>query len=249
MALVVQCNRPDYELGMDFFSSLNCRVKTFSCETEIFPDFPTAISLILFHYHKNNPGFLKVIEALKRTKPDIPIIMTSSYRDENMALWALRSRIWDIVKLPHELPLLRESIKKLIDITKYKNKNSMQLEAGYGQTIDATDKTEIARKYIESHFAERIKVEELAGLCHMSPTTFLRYFKKENGITVREYLKKHRIFHARHLLLSTHISVKEIALSSGYSDISLFNRIFKAHMGSTPSEYRKSIKDGYLLKV
>jgi AraC-like DNA-binding protein len=67
---------------------------------------------------------------------------------------------------------------------------------------------------------------------------FSKYF---DNLSFGDYIRKLRIEKATHLLSDPSLSLGEIAYLTGFSDQSHFNRIFKKHTGSTPSEYRKSL--------
>ena len=88
------------------------------------------------------------------------------------------------------------------------------------------------------------KVEELAKLCNLSVSRFLHVFKKETGLTFKEYSLKLRVVEAKKLLLNTDMQISEIALDTGFYDQSHFTRYFKSFAGLTPDKFRKQ----YLLK-
>ena len=64
-------------------------------------------------------------------------------------------------------------------------------------------------------------------------------FKKEVGETVSEFVRKKRMEYAAHLLTTTEQQVQSVAISVGIVDLNYFTRLFKAHTGKTPTEYRK----------
>ena len=66
-------------------------------------------------------------------------------------------------------------------------------------------------------------------------------FKKETGKTLTEYVNGKRIEHDVFLLNSTRLQIQVIAQHCGISDVNYFTRLFKAHIGKTPKEYRDSI--------
>ena len=70
---------------------------------------------------------------------------------------------------------------------------------------------------------------------------FTRIFKQCMNMTFYEYLNQKRISKEEELLSTTGESVTEIAMSSGFSSISAFNRTFKSIKGCSPSEYRGKI--------
>ncbi|MCF0073844.1 chromate resistance protein [Dyadobacter sp. CY261] len=70
---------------------------------------------------------------------------------------------------------------------------------------------------------------------------FSRYF---DDLSFGEYIRKQRIEKAIQLLEFSEDTLAEIAYLTGFSDQSHFNRVFKAHTGQTPSEYRKTFRKG-----
>ncbi|GGH50039.1 chromate resistance protein ChrB domain-containing protein [Dyadobacter endophyticus] len=70
---------------------------------------------------------------------------------------------------------------------------------------------------------------------------FSRYF---DNLSFGEYIRKQRIEKAIQLLEFSEDTLAEIAYLTGFSDQSHFNRVFKAHTGQTPSEYRKAFRKG-----
>lgn len=81
--------------------------------------------------------------------------------------------------------------------------------------------------------------EELAAVCHMHPTYFIRYFKAEIGYTPQVYLSKLRMARACALLRENRLSVSEIAAQLGFYDGMYFSKVFKRHYSMTPTEYRR----------
>lgn len=97
--------------------------------------------------------------------------------------------------------------------------------------------------YLEEHYSEKVYLEDIAGYFHMSPKYFCRYFKKHFGKTMVEYLTYLRIEKACGMLLSSSQSVLNIALATGFSNISYFNKCFKGITGMTPKAFRTTHKD------
>ncbi len=96
-----------------------------------------------------------------------------------------------------------------------------------------------ALQYIQTHFSEEIRIDQLATKLHLSKSYFMACFKKAVGISAIEYLTQYRINYACEKLRSTTQSISEIALQSGYTNLSNFNRHFKTMVGQTPNEYRR----------
>lgn len=92
-------------------------------------------------------------------------------------------------------------------------------------------------EYIDQHLHETISVETLAGLVHLHPNYFIQQFKSSLGLTPIQYVNKLRIDRVKNLLLTTGMSVSEIADKLGL-ELSYLSRLFKKHTGFTPTEYR-----------
>ncbi len=94
--------------------------------------------------------------------------------------------------------------------------------------------------YIESHYGEKISLEDLAGTIHMNRNYFCRFFKEKVGKTPFSYLNEYRVNQAASQLLSTRLPITEIALNAGFENMSYFIRQFRRCKGCTPSAYRNT---------
>lgn len=92
--------------------------------------------------------------------------------------------------------------------------------------------------YINEHFAEDLTLEEVADCSGFSKFHFTRLFKKYTDTTFYEYLVYRRIQEAEKLLADADMTITDVALYSGFSSISTFNRTFKQKKNCTPREYR-----------
>ena len=95
-----------------------------------------------------------------------------------------------------------------------------------------------ALSYIDDHFSEGLTLDEMASRTGFSKFHFSRLFKKYTNYSFIDYLHFRRIREAEILLLRPDISITDVAISSGFSSISSFNRIFRQEKGCSPSEYR-----------
>lgn len=95
-----------------------------------------------------------------------------------------------------------------------------------------------AEDYLQAHFRENPSVEEVARHLAMSPRNFIRRFKAATGCLPGGYLQRVRVAAARQMLEDGRTSVLRVGTSVGYDDPAYFRRVFKRHMGLTPSGYR-----------
>ena len=95
-----------------------------------------------------------------------------------------------------------------------------------------------AVRYVIAHFREEIRLESLLKLTGMSRATFSRQFKIHAGRTFSEFLNRLRLQTACRELEESERGVLEIALASGFTQVSFFNRIFRRQHRCSPTEYR-----------
>ena len=95
--------------------------------------------------------------------------------------------------------------------------------------------------YIDQHYSEDISRNILTDIFYLDPDYASKLFKKELGISFKNYLIQKRIEVAKNLLENTDLPVNTIADNVGYGNYSYFTRIFKKVMGVTPIEYRNQI--------
>ena len=98
--------------------------------------------------------------------------------------------------------------------------------------------------YINKNYATDISAEECADAVHMSYSYFARLFRAVMGKTFKEYLVSVRLAKAKGILLSTSISVTDVAMACGYSSLSYFIAEYKREFGKTPREERRTLTKG-----
>ncbi|MEM9420404.1 MAG: AraC family transcriptional regulator [Planctomycetota bacterium] len=93
--------------------------------------------------------------------------------------------------------------------------------------------------YVQSHYAEPISLDEVAGVVHMSRTAFCRFFQRVMGRTFMQYLHELRVSQACRLLTETDLPIADIGFRVGFGNLANFNRVFKRLRGVTPSVIRR----------
>ena len=93
------------------------------------------------------------------------------------------------------------------------------------------------QNYIESSYASKIRVSEIAKSMNIDRSYLSRLFRERTGQSIQEYLIGVRMSEAcRHLLEGR--SVGETANLCGYDDSFLFSKLFRRHIGASPTHWR-----------
>lgn len=94
-------------------------------------------------------------------------------------------------------------------------------------------------RYIRLHRGD-VTAGKLEEVFHYHRNYFNLVLKKYRGIGFQEYVQKLRIEYACELLAATNLSVRQIAVMTGYANNTFFHHLFQKHVGLSPGEYRRS---------
>ena len=97
-----------------------------------------------------------------------------------------------------------------------------------------------ALEFMESSYNTPVTLEEISRSVDMSPKYFCRFFHEMTHRTPIDYLNYYRIERACYQLMTTDLSITEIAYASGFNDLSYFIKTFKKYKGTTPKKYMKT---------
>jgi AraC-like DNA-binding protein len=191
---------------------------------------------------------LRLISELKAQWPSAPIVMLTLQSSAELAIWALRSRVFDLlVKPPNskEIDRLLERLAEVIRARRAQMERRPQAttaplpaETRYYPQPRVDVRLEAALAYITKNFLRTVSESEVATLCNLSPSRFCREFKAAFGVTFGEYLASYRMSQAKRLLANPHMPVADVAGAVGFNDPSYFTRVFRKQEGVSPSEFR-----------
>lgn len=94
--------------------------------------------------------------------------------------------------------------------------------------------------YIDKHYCKGVSLEEVSDEVGISRYYVSHLFKELLNTTFVGYVNELRLNHAASLLLTTDLTIIEVAAQSGFNNLSNFNRAFKLNFGKTPSAYRRA---------
>ena len=105
------------------------------------------------------------------------------------------------------------------------------------------DRIEVGRvmEYLHTHLGDKITVDLLAAIAHLSASHFSRVFREDMGKPPMEYVHDLRLERAKKLILAGDSSITEIALECGFGSPSYLSTCFQKRYKMTPSEYWKNV--------
>ncbi|TDF95754.1 helix-turn-helix domain-containing protein [Paenibacillus piri] len=109
--------------------------------------------------------------------------------------------------------------------------------------VDSLKLSPVAKgiEYIKLNLNRDLSLQEVAEYAGISPSYFSTLFKQEQGRNFIEYVISLRMEEAREILEKTQLTIIEIGEKIGYRNYRYFTRVFKEHVGLTPSQYRDKV--------
>ena len=187
---------------------------------------------------------LQLLRATKRKYPSLPILMLTLQHSEALAIWAFRSKVWDYLVKPVPKKEADRCSRALLEIGRIGSTQRSRSPAlrGMGLPEEISNRQRAsdpalapAVYFIEKNYRSKIRNEDVAKTCGMSPFRFSRAFKEVFGVTFRDYLLDFRLKEACRLLENPATAVTDVAYAVGFNDASYFARVFKQRLGRPPS--------------
>jgi len=125
----------------------------------------------------------------------------------------------------------------------------LEIVAAFGRTC-ATARGDVrppawlcgVRDFVSENALAPPGMQQIAQVAGRHEIHVAREFRRFFGASLGAYMRRLRSEHAARLLLGTRMSISEVALECGFSSHSHLSREFKAHLGVTPSQYRRGLE-------
>lgn len=205
--------------------------------------------LLCFDFDLPDQVGLNLLQSTKARFPSLPLVMLTGDHSVDLAIWALRLRVWDYFIKPVALQEILKSVRDLLHSPpdsatpprrNLKTPPQFQHDALPYRIPVIGNATQPAVAYLRRHYHGTVTLGDVASLCDMSKSHFSRTFKAENGMTFQEFLTCERIERAKTLLLQSDLPITEIALRVGFREPGNFSRAFQRCIGIQPSRYRQT---------
>ncbi|MGE8178102.1 helix-turn-helix domain-containing protein [Pseudomonas fluorescens] len=207
--------------------------------------------MICIHFDRPDTPGLRMLLEIKRTAPAIPITMFTVQHSEELAVWAMRSCVWEYMVLPlsaAEKNRYLTAVVQLYELRRNVRDQRKTLQIDHSPTLPGSIRMTPEHQkhqalsnvllYIDQHFRDNIDQRDVAKRCGMTTFRFSRLFKEAYGLGFMDYILNKRMNFAKELLGNSQMPITSIGYEAGFKDPSYFARAFKHFANCTPSEYR-----------
>ena len=192
-------------------------------EQELDECFQTVLSLPDLNGQMIEDWFDQVLEACLYG-------MQQSGQVEDRLAENMEEKFWLCADAQSVLQLLRQDISRELR------------RLGDEQSLRETRPITEAKRYIQQHYRESLRLEDVSSAVGFNATYFSTLFKKETGQNFMDYLTELRINKSKELLCGDALPIQDVAEMVGYRDLKYFSRLFKKTTGVSPSDYKKLYK-------
>ena len=126
----------------------------------------------------------------------------------------------------------------LAELADFHEKQSAQNKKNAKYAYSTSVYVELAIEYIKDMYQRGIGISDIADNIGISRAYLNSSFQKELGMSAQTFLIDYKMHKAANLLVSTSLSVKEIANNVGYEDQLVFSKAFKKKFGMSPKNYK-----------
>jgi AraC-like DNA-binding protein len=144
-------------------------------------------------------------------------------------------RLLRLLDRPEDIPVLAPAIEREI-LWRLINGEQGAMVRQLGLADSRMTQIGRAIRWIRDHYAETVRIEELAGIAGMSLTSFHRHFLGVTSLSPLQFQKQIRLQEARSRLLSSSQDVAEVGFAVGYDSASQFSREYRRQFGAPPSQ-------------
>ncbi|HWT27668.1 MAG TPA: AraC family transcriptional regulator, partial [Mobilitalea sp.] len=196
------------------------------------------ILLFDFSIISNLKGFTNVLPVLNQprlineiTAPDIYLHLQNLY-DQITVEYKSNNTL-------REAAIYALIIQMFVNIGRqFLNTENLFPDAKLSKQKEYIEKFNLIFEFINSNYMDDISLDAIADVAGFSKFHFSRLFKRFTDMSFYDYLNQRRVKEAEKLLLDPNLSVTDVAMRSGFSSISTFNRVFKGFKECTPTEFK-----------
>lgn len=197
---------------------------------------------------------IELLRWVRQKQLDVECIFLTCHANFSYAQDAVKLDCMDYVLIPVRYEEIAESVRKVV-YRRIKKQEKDQLSR-YGEqwvnqkkqeAIDEQGERKSTQQIVkecEEYILKNLEninlsVNEVAAYCHLSPIYLNRIFKKENGISISQYIIREKMLLAAKLLKEEALAANMVALKVGYPSYPHFSSTFKKYYGCSPKQFKE----------
>ena len=173
-------------------------------------------------------GIELVREIFRRWPPVSVIVLGDPAGPERLVADVLVSGVREIIRTPFVASAVTDAIDRVVRAHRVQRPSSPQNAAAIRRILD----------FLDEHVSDVPALSELAVMAGMSRSHFSRTFHLVVGMPLRDYVRDLRLRRAHRLLVTSKLSLTNIAVESGFYDLPHFDKAFRHRLGISPHEFR-----------
>lgn len=195
---------------------------------------------------------LTMIASAKSQYPDMEITILTGFQDFDYARQAIILGVTRFLVKPSKMTELDEAVDAMVKnlqakgITDSTVNVSAVAEDDDDSILENSEASSFlvnnALKYMEEHYTEKIRLQEVAAQVYVSQWHLSKLLNKYKGESFSDILNGIRIDKAKELLKDPALRIGDVAEQVGFLDMAHFSRVFKKQTGMSANEYRNSLK-------
>ncbi len=186
------------------------------------------ISAIILDIMLPGKSGIEVLREIKRTYPELGIIIITGHSSKDTAIEALKAHADDYIEKPQDIDKVRNVVDKVI-----RARGGRQADP-----VDIKGKVAKVKHFIEVNCFRKTTLKDAAISVCLSPKYLSRIFKEIEGTGFTAYRSKVKIERAKQLLAEGGLNVNQVTEKLGYENPESFIRQFKKLTRFTPAAYR-----------
>lgn len=133
------------------------------------------------------------------------------------------------------------SVFSILDFMSKSDEAECLASCGYSQVFQNDDMERMNRltDFMLKHFREKITIDSLAEVAHMSTTAFCRYFRTRTNKTAGRFLNEIRVGQACNLLINSKMTISEVCFEVGFNNLTNFCIQFRNIKKMAPGDFRR----------
>ena len=176
--------------------------------------------------------YLAPLSSQKLTPPTV-IHRDHPLYEPLLQLFREMNKVWDSREVGYELMMKAKLLTVLALLIPHCTTDSAELAL----RTEHAEKIKAALEFMDKNYGEEIAIADVAAACYFSQYHFMRFFKKYMGVSCGEYLKNLRLEKAANAFASGQTGIMDVAMDSGFRNLSYFYREFQKKYGYTPKQF------------